>query len=84
MNYVTTNIRFPEDVYLQLKEEAAKKRMSLSAVVRDKVGGGRKRDPAEVARFIAKIDATAEYLGKKLKHFDSVAVIRKMRDEEAR
>lgn len=37
-NYVTTNIRLPEEDYLRLKEEAAKKRMSLSAVIRDKVG----------------------------------------------
>lgn len=85
MNFITTNIRFPEDVYMQLKAEAAKNRMSLSAVVRQKVGVHRqKRDPAELAQFITKIDATAAYLGKKLKHFNSVAVIRKMRDEEAR
>lgn len=38
MNYVTTNIRLPEDDYLRLKEEAAKKRKSFSAIVREKVG----------------------------------------------
>ena len=38
MNYVTTNIRLPEEDYLRLKEEAAKKRKSLAAVIRDKVG----------------------------------------------
>lgn len=36
-NYVTTNIRLPEEDYLRLKEEAAKKRTSLSAVIREKV-----------------------------------------------
>lgn len=36
-NYVVTNIRLPEEDYLRLKEEAAKKRKSLSAVIRDKV-----------------------------------------------
>lgn len=37
-NYVTTNIRLPEEDYLRLKEEAARKRKSLSAVIREKIG----------------------------------------------
>ena len=37
MNYVTTNIRLPEEDYLRLKSEAAKRRKSLSAVIREKV-----------------------------------------------
>ena len=37
-NFVVTNIRLPEEDYLRLKEEAAKKRTSLSAVIREKVG----------------------------------------------
>lgn len=37
-NYIVTNIRFPEEDYFRLKEEAAKRRTSLSAVVREKVG----------------------------------------------
>ncbi len=37
-NYVVTNIRLPEEDYLRLKEEAARKRASLSAVIREKVG----------------------------------------------
>lgn len=36
-NYVVTNIRLPEEDYLRLKEEAAKKRKSLSAVIRQKI-----------------------------------------------
>lgn len=36
-NFVVTNIRLPEEDYLRLKEEAAKKRKSLSAVIRDKI-----------------------------------------------
>lgn len=43
MNYVTTNIRIPEDDYLRLKEEAAKKRKSLSAVIREKIGTKNKK-----------------------------------------
>lgn len=36
-NFVVTNIRLPEEDYLRLKEEALKKRKSLSAVIRDKI-----------------------------------------------
>lgn len=41
-NFVTTNIRIPEEDYLRLKEEAAKKRTSLSAIIREKVGEKKK------------------------------------------
>ncbi len=37
MNFVTTNIRLPEDQYLMLKSEAAKKRKSFAAIVREKL-----------------------------------------------
>lgn len=42
MNYITTNIRLPEDDYLKLKSEAARKRKSFAAVVREKLGTERK------------------------------------------
>lgn len=44
MNYITTNIRLPEEDYLRLKEEAAKKRTSFASVIREKVG---KKKPAK-------------------------------------
>lgn len=37
MNFITTNIRLPEDEYLRLKSEAARKRKSFAAVVREKL-----------------------------------------------
>lgn len=41
-NFVTTNIRIPEEDYLRLKEEAAKRRTSFSAIIREKVGEKKK------------------------------------------
>lgn len=41
-NFVTTNIRIPEEDYLRLKEEAAIRRTSLSAIIRDKIGKKKK------------------------------------------
>ena len=37
MKWVTTNIRFPEDMYMELKMEAAQKRSSMADVIRTKV-----------------------------------------------
>lgn len=83
MNYVTTNIRFPEDLYMQLRQEAAKKRMSLAAVIRQKVGGKTShRQKSNVTRLSAKLDATALELGAKLKGFHATRAIRAMRQEE--
>lgn len=49
-SYVTTNIRISEDDYLRLKEEAAKKRTSLSAIVREKIGAKTKKFSREEYR----------------------------------
>lgn len=38
MNWITTNIRLPEDVYMNLKMTAAKQRKSVAAIVREKLG----------------------------------------------
>jgi hypothetical protein len=37
-NYVTTKIRILESDYLRLKDEAARKRTSLCALIREKIG----------------------------------------------
>lgn len=35
--FVTTNIRLPEDLYMELKMKAARERKSMSAVIREKL-----------------------------------------------
>lgn len=56
MNYVTTNIRLPEEDYLRLKEEAAKKRTSLSAVIREKVGSKKKVSHKDYKKLLLSIN----------------------------
>ena len=56
MNYVTTNIRIPEEDYLRLKEEAAKKRTSLSAIIREKVGSKKKISHKDYAKLLLSIN----------------------------
>lgn len=82
MNYITTNIRIPEDDYLQLKQEAAKKRKSLAEVIREKLTTHtKKRSKVEIDQMMREIDETAKTLGKKLKGFNSVKALREMRYE---
>lgn len=80
-NYVTTNIRIPEEDYLRLKAEAAKTRRSLSAVIREKIGAKEKtRSKEEVAKFMAKLDKLAKENARYLKGKDGTRIIREMRD----
>lgn len=80
MNYVTTNIRISEDDYLRLKAEAAKKRQSLSAVIREKIKPKEKKlSKAEVKKILAKTDKLAKEIGRYTKGFDSVKALREIR-----
>lgn len=79
MNYVTTNIRIPEEDYLRLKEEAARERKSFSAVIREKIQstGVRGETSEDLVKLIRKrAKANAKYL----KDLDGVKIIREMRD----
>lgn len=37
MNWITTNIRLPEDVYMDLKMQAARERKSVAEIIRKKI-----------------------------------------------
>ena len=82
MNYITTNIRLPEESYLKLKEEAFKKRKSLAAIIREKViPTENKWTNVEIEKFFRERDQLAKKLSKKLKGFDVVKALREMREE---
>lgn len=80
MNYVTTNIRIPEEDFLRLKNEAAQKRTSLSAVIREKIkADSPKRTPEEVASMMNDLDDLAKKNSKKLKRWNSLKALREIR-----
>lgn len=82
MNFVTTNIRLPEEEYIKLKAEAARKRKSLAAVIREKVGvKDRSFSKSKVEKFMQDLDKLAERNGKILKGWDSLKALREIRDE---
>lgn len=81
-NFVTTNIRISEEDYLRLKEEAAKKRQSLSAVIRGKIATQTKdRSEDEKNQLYKRRLKVAGILNSKLKDFDIVKALREMRYE---
>jgi len=80
-NYVTTNIRIPEEDYIRLKEEAAEKRQSLSAVIREKIGTENTPNAEVVKKFMEGLEKIAGHNAKKLKHWDSLKALRQTRDE---
>ncbi len=55
MNWITTNIRFPEDRYIELKMEAVRKRKSVAALIREKVfSEGKKSSQSRSAEKLLK------------------------------
>lgn len=80
MNYVTTNIRLSEEDYLRLKAEAAKRRKSFAAIVREKLRT-RKRSHSkkEIEKMLAETDRIAKEIGRKMIGFDSVKALREIR-----
>lgn len=84
MNYVTTNIRIPEEDYLRLKNEAAKKRKSLSSVIRARISIKKKiRSKAEAVKIMNSTDEVAKEIAKYLpKDFDSVKALREIRYQD--
>lgn len=84
MNFVTTNIRIPEDDYLRLKAEAAKRRKSLSAVIREKIRGEEESRPRkDVKRMMDDLDQLADKNAKYFKGIDGVTIIREMRYKDS-
>lgn len=78
--YVTTNIRLEEEDYLRLKEEAHKKRISLSAVIREKIGGEKSKKGLP-KQILSRIRKHARDNAKYFKGVDAVEVIREIRDQ---
>jgi len=82
MNYVTTNIRIPEEDYLRLKTEAVNKRTSLSGIIREKIGVGDKmRSKIEVEKLMAETRKLAKRNALLLKGWDSLKALREIREE---
>lgn len=81
MNYITTNIRISEEDYLRLKAEAAKTRKSLSAVIREKIGGMEQKYSLDrTEALLQELDEVADKNSKRLKGWNSLKALRELRN----
>lgn len=80
MDYVTTNIRLFKEDYQRLKSEAALKRKSLSAVIREKLTTEKHvMTQTKVSKVLKDLDQLAQKNAKSLKGFNSIEVLREIR-----
>lgn len=85
MNWITTNIRLPEDMYKKLKLQAARERKSLSAVIREKIAGKKqvkKQEREDVKAFMKEVDRVARLIAKDNKGINLTEELIKMRYEQ--
>lgn len=68
MNWVTTNIRIPEDVYMELKMEAARKRKSVAQIVRERIAKKSKLQKSSKTRTQALLRGLDEIARKNSKY----------------
>lgn len=82
MNWITTNIRLPEDLYMELKIKAAKERKSVAAIIREKLS------PTVVTRkkradyLLKKLDRLAKRMEKENKGINMTQALIDMRYEQ--
>lgn len=62
MNWITTNIRLPEDLYMELKLKAARERKSVAGVIREKLSDKQEFQNKKTVTLLKQI----EKLGKKI------------------
>ena len=58
--YVTTNMRFPEDLYMALKTEALNKRMSFTSLVHQKLTKQKKKKQTNAQAIIKSFKKLAQ------------------------
>ena len=82
MNWITTNIRLPEDLYMELKMQAAHERKSVAAVVRDRLAPQKKSQKASATQIMKKLDKLAKEVAKQNKGINFTQGIIDMRYEQ--
>ena len=64
MNWITTNLRLPEDLYMDLKMRAAKERKSVAAVIREKLSVEKKLNRTKAKELLIEMDRLGRKIAK--------------------
>ncbi len=82
MNWITTNIQLPEDLYMDLKMKAAKQRKSVAAVIREKLTEGHPIANPNAKELLDRMHSLAEKVSKENKGINMTQGLINMRYEE--
>lgn len=82
MDWVTTNIRLPEDQYLELKMQAARERKSLAALIRQKLAKKKLSQDKKNATLIRNFTQLAKQVAKENKGVNLTKALLEMRYEQ--
>lgn len=81
MDWVTTNIRLPQDQYLELKLQAARERKSLAALIRQKLAKGKVAKNKKATTLIRDFTQLAKQVAKENKGLNLTNALLEMRYE---
>ncbi|OGM19913.1 hypothetical protein A2714_04215 [Candidatus Woesebacteria bacterium RIFCSPHIGHO2_01_FULL_38_9] len=82
MNWITTNIRLSEEDYMELKIEAAKRRTSIAALVREKISTNKPSKKVGVNKIMKEINTVAKEVAKQNPELDLTKALIQMRYEQ--
>ena len=82
MNWITTNLRLPEDLYMDLKMKAAKERKSLADVIRERLGAKKTNTADNASRLLKRMKKLGEDIARENKGINFTKGLIEMRYEQ--
>lgn len=82
MNWITTNIRLPEDLYMEFKLQAAKSRKSIAALIREKLAKREVTKKKNVKRIMRDLEKLARENRKQNPRLNLTKALIEMRYEQ--
>lgn len=82
MNWITTNLRLPEDLYMDLKMKAAKERKSLAVVIRERLGAKKDLTKDNRKKVLERMQKLGEEIAKENKGINFTKGLIEMRYEQ--
>lgn len=82
MNWITTNLRLPEDLYMDLKMKAAKERKSLADVIREKLGEKKANNANNAKKILEEMRKLGEDIARENKGLNFTKGLIEMRYEQ--
>lgn len=79
MNWITTNIRLPEDLYMEFKMHAARERKSVAQVIRERLSKEHNRKANDILK---RMDELGRKMAKQNKKLNLTKALIDMRYEQ--